>query len=849
MNLQFTLARRYLSGRKLRTLLTTLAVIFGVVVIFGMNIILPTMIEAFQANVTAASGEVDLTLTHKSGGAFPVDTIDKLNAIEGIRAISPVLDRTINLPADFVDNDPTTTDRITVISLIGIDIEKAAMLNVFPIQEGGRVLKIGDNNAAMITQSLANIWKVGVNDDIAIPSINGVTSLTVVGILPPNTTPGNEQIISPLSQVQSITGSEDQINSIEIALKSIDDSERLAVTDQIQEILGSAYQIGSLDSGSELLAGIKLGQAAFNVFGVLALFMGGFIIYNTFRTIIAERRRDIGMLRALGANRKTIIGMVLVEGLIQGILGSVIGIVLGYLFGALIIRLSEGPLNTFIHLTMGKPVVSPLIVIVTLILGVLTTILAGLIPALRASKVSPMDALRPSVAEVEYRKESKPRFIIGLALVILAVFALFTNNMTLVFIGTVLFLLGIILVAPMLLQPISAFLSKIIAVFSKQGMNTLAKGNLTRQSSRVVITTSTSMIAFAIIVALGGMISSLMGMMNQMVRKNLGSDYLFIPPSIAVWNSNIGSGEEFTDQLQSIEGVGEISTLRFAGTSINDQAVSLLGINPETFPIVSGLDFSIGDESSYDELRDERALIVNGSFTLLLGAKTGDSVNLVTANGIQTYKIVAEGSDLLNAKVTTAYMSQENMARDFNITEDVFIQLNLASGVNPEVVEPQIRALASDYPQYSIISGNEYIGQMLSLINIAFIGMYFMLAFLAVPSLIAMVNTLAISVIERKREIGMLRALGATRTQIGRMVTIEALLLALVGTIFGVLAGVYLGYMLIKALAIMFPVTYIFPSVGIFIAIMVGITFGALAAIIPARQASRMQIIEALRYE
>jgi len=849
MNLQFTLAKRYLSGRKLRTLLTTLAVIFGVVVIFGMNIILPTMIEAFQANVTAASGEIDLTLTHRSGGAFSKDVINRLDAIEGIRAISPVLERTINLPVDFVDNDPDTQDQITAISLIGIEIEKSRTLTVYPILEGGRVLEAGDTNAAMISQTLANIWKVGLNENISIPSVNGVVSLKVVGLLPPRTAPGNEQVVIPLSQAQIITGSEDQINSIEIALKSIDDSERLAVTDQIQEMLGSAYQIGSLDSGSELLAGIKLGQAAFNVFGVLALFMGGFIIYNTFRTIIAERRRDIGMLRALGANRKTIIGMILVEGLIQGILGSVIGIALGYLFGALIIRLAEAPLNSFIHLTMGKPVVSPMIVIVTLILGVLTTILAGLIPALRASKVSPMDALRPSVAEVEYRKESKPRFFTGLILLTLAIIALFTNNMTLVFIGTILFLLGIILIAPILLQPIASVLAKIIAVFSKQGTSSLAKGNLTRQSSRVVITTSTSMIAFAIIVALGGMISSLMGMMNQVIRKNLGSDYLFVPPSVSLWSSDLGSGQEFTDQLQSLDGVEEISTLRFAGTLINDQAVSLMGIDPETFPLVSGLDFTVGDETAYTKLSDSQALIVNGSFVVLLGAKTGDSVELITANGIQTYTIVAEGSDLLNAKVTTAFISQANMAKDFNVTEDVFIQLNLTPGTRSEDIDPQIKELAAAYPQYSVISGNDYIGQMMDMINIAFIGMYFLLAFLAVPSLIAMVNTLAISVIERKREIGMLRALGATRKQIGRMITIEALLLALVGTVFGVLAGVYLGYMLIKALAVMFPVTYIFPFFGILIAIIVGITFGALAAVIPARQASHMQIIEALRYE
>jgi putative ABC transport system permease protein len=138
---------------------------------------------------------------------------------------------------------------------------------------------------------------------------------------------------------------------------------------------------------------------------------------------------------------------------------------------------------------------------------------------------------------------------------------------------------------------------------------------------------------------------------------------------------------------------------------------------------------------------------------------------------------------------------------------------------------------------------------MEKLINAIFAGMYFLLAFLALPSLIAMLNTLAINVLERKREIGMIRAVGATRKQVHRMVVAEALLLACVGTAFGILSGMYLGYVIVRALGSLFPMQYSFPLAGVLAGIAIGLLFGALAAVIPARQAARLQVVEALRYE
>ncbi|MFM8426297.1 MAG: ABC transporter permease, partial [Chloroflexota bacterium] len=204
MNLQLTLAARYLNGRKLRTFLTTLAVVFGVLVIFGMNIIMPTMLNALQVNVQSAEGAVDYNVTHISGEPFPANIADKLQGVDGVRVYAASLDRNVNIPADFFDNDPNKPDSITALSLAGIDPEAENTLRAFLIVEG-RILQTGDTSAAVISRSLADTLQVNVGETFRIPSSDGTTELTVVGILPAQITPGNETVWVNLPQAQSIT--------------------------------------------------------------------------------------------------------------------------------------------------------------------------------------------------------------------------------------------------------------------------------------------------------------------------------------------------------------------------------------------------------------------------------------------------------------------------------------------------------------------------------------------------------------------------------------------------------------------------------------------------------------------
>ncbi|TAK14564.1 MAG: FtsX-like permease family protein [Anaerolineae bacterium] len=851
MNLNLMLASRYLGGRKLRTFLTTLAIVFGVVILFGMNIILPSMMQAMEANMKAAAGVVDFSISSVSGDAFDPAVMSRLEGIEEISAVAPSFTRIFNLGADFLDNDPDSPDRITAIQLVGMDPDAVQTLRAFPISSG-RFLQSGDTNAAVISQSLADAQLLTVGDTLTLPSVNGLTDLTLVGILPPRTLPGNEEVYTTLSAAQEMSGQPGRITSIDVnvALDAADQEGRDAVAAEIQSQLGSSYTIGALSSGTDVFAVLQMSQAILSMFGVMALFMGGFIIHNTFRTVLMERQHDIGMLRAVGASRRTILGLFIAEGLIQGVLGTIVGLALGYLLGVGILKAAEGPISAFVNIRLDNPVVSPGIVLLSIVMGIGVTVVAGILPAVRASRITPLEALRPTSAQADFERERGRGFWVGALLVLASIIMLFVGQEAMIAAGGFVFLIGLVFLAPAIVRPVTDMFSVLLGrLYAREGTGEVARGNMLRQPARVATTASASMIGLAVIVAVGAVLTSMTGTMTDVLRQNLGSDYLMVPPSIGLWANNVGASAGLAEELSAIDGVGPVATTRFAGSASDGVAISLLGIDPAIYPQVSGMAFQEGDESAYEVLAAGRAMIVNGAFLMATGAELGDTLELATPDGVQSYRIVAVAADMFNAKVTTAFISQANMAADFGRAEDVLIQLNLEEGAEAETVDTEIRAIMHDYPQFNTIAGRAYVEQMLGYLNAVFSALYFLLAFLAVPSLIAMLNTLTISVIERTREIGMLRAVGATRRQVRRMVTAEALLLAGIGTGMGLLSGLYLGYSWVVAMDAFFPMSYSFPIAGLIAGLATGLIFGALAGLIPARQAAKMDVVAALRYE
>src|SRR5512136_1459398 len=742
MNFQLTLAARYLAGRKLRTFLTTLAIVIGVMVIFGMGIYLPSFTDAFQTSLLSASGQTDVMITHKTGESFSASVLNKVKAIDGVAVIAGSLERVINLPPNFYGKNST----VSVLTLVGIDPTVAPDLHDYRVAQG-RFLEKGDGNVAVISERLADTVGVKLNDTLKLPTTQGVVKLTIIGLTPGKALIGNEQVLVTLTEAQKLFDMSGRISVIEANLTTKDKAQSQAIVNTIKDQLGNTYTLGGLTSGSEFAGAMQIGGLIFNMFGVLSLAMGGFIIFNTFRTIVAERRHDIGMLRAIGANRTTIIGLVLTEGLVQGVVGTAIGIGLGYLLGVGITAVTSSLIKQVMNIEMTI-VVEPSLVVVSIVLGVGVTLLAGLLPALSASRVTPMEALRPSLSQVMQRI-SRIGTLVGAVMIVIAVVGLLTSNFALVALGGILFLVGMVLVAPAVVKPIANVFGALLAlIFAREGTGELAQGNLTRQPSRAAITASATMIGLAIIVGAGGMMFSMVGTVMDMFSRTLGSDYLLIPPSVAVWKGDVGASASLKAKITAAPGVGAVSSLRYAQSSLRsvalktgtgETAISVLGIDPVEYPKLSQMDFQKGDaQEAFSALAaDERNAIVNGILAAGTNLKVGDVIPLATPSGIQEYRIVAIAGEVLSMKINTVYISQANMQQDFHKSEDILYQVNLAPGADAAKVEQWLGQIVEDYPQFRLVAGREYTAEFRKQYDSICVGFYVLLGVWGFPSLSA----------------------------------------------------------------------------------------------------------------
>ncbi len=842
MSIQFTLAWRYLRGRGLRSLLTTLAVVFGVMLIFGLNGIIPTMIDAFSRNLLSAAGRIDLTVTSALNQPFGLDVLDKVTAVRGVAAATPQVQRIAPLPR----KEDAPADALVQLSVIGIDPNTVGEIRDFPLSSG-RVLVSGDGQSAVLSADLAQQLGLQLGGTLTLPAAGGTERFRVVGLLSTATVPGQEQVFVPLRAAQRLFGFGPRINVVEAVFAT--GADRSATEQAVARSLGPDYTIGGLSTNTSLLASLQVGVFAYNMFGVFALATAGFIILNSFRTVVAERRRDIGMLRAIGTSRRTIIGMFLIESLFQGAVGTGLGILAGWGMALGMFAILAPVFETVIHMRIGDPIFTLPTWAEAIGLGIGVTVAAAIVPARAAGRITPMDAMRPQLGEL-YQRRVGARAWIGIALILGSVFGLATANPTLVGFGAVVFLIGTALVAPAVVNPIADWFSRPLELlFAREGA--IARSNLQRNPGRSAITVTAVMLGLASIVAMLSVVTSIFTGFTSYIDKSLSADYMLIPQSIILGQGNVAAGPRLTEKVRSTPGIGPVSALRITQGRVGGGDVQIIGIDPATYPQVAAFEWNTGSsDASLEQLRSGRWVIANGIYASQHGLVVGQAITIDTPNGNRLYHLAGIGNDYLNAKLSTLYTSHDNLARDFNTSNDTLIMANRLPSADPAQVLARLQRIVADYPAFRLYESAQWREEQLTTFSRTMIMFYALVAALALPSLLALVNTLAISVLARTREIGMLRAVGSTRRQIRRMVMAESLLLSAIGTVFGIVSGLWLGYALVVAMgAIGWQMPYDFPWGGVAATLVVGITFGVLAATGPARSAARLDVVQALRHE
>ncbi len=843
MNIQLKLAWRYLWGRKLRTVLTMLAVVLGVALIFGLNGMLPSMIKAFEQSTLAAAGKVDLTVSGNTGNTFSLDVWRRIQRVPGVSVATPSLARAVALPRTGV---VTGSGQVDIVTVNGIEPLTAGKVREYPVVSG-RFLTPADSGAVLGTDLAAKLG-VKVGDTLVLPSAVGTGRFPVVGLLDLPAVPGVEEIFVTLRAAQSLFGqAPDAVNTVDA--KFDPGADRATVEAAVTRALGPDYRIGGIEGASQLLASIQVGQVAINMFGVMALAMGAFIILNTFRTGVAERRHDVGMLRAIGATRGTVIGTFIVESLFQGVIGTAIGLFGGWLIGLGMAAMLRPLAGQYLRFEIGGPEFPPGTWALAIVLGVGVSVAGALIPALSAGRVTPLEALRPQLGAV-YERAAGKRAWVGAGAIVIALLMLATRESGAVFGGAFLFLIGIVLAAPAAITPLAAAFSNLIDIpFPDEG--DIARSNLQRNPGRSAITASAIMVSLAIVIAMLGVMSAITAGFTGYLDKSLGADFIFLPQSLILSQGNIGSGPRLAEEIKRTPGIREVTSLRIAQSKVGASSVQVVGIDPKTYGDMASFEWGKGTtDAAIGQLGQGRTVIANGIYAAQLGISPGDRLVMETPTGPRTYRVVGVGSDYLNAKLSTVYVSQDSLARDFSVTNDLLLMADLTPGYDVTQVHSALSAVLKDYPEFTLWESAQWRAQQVQTLDSAMGFYYVLIGALSLPSLLALLNTLAMSVLARTREIGMLRAVGSTRRQIRRMVMAESVLLATIGTAFGIVAGTWLGYALVASMnSVGFPMPYVFPFQPVLVTIVVGVGFGVVAALIPARQAARLDVVQALHYE
>lgn len=434
---------RYLNGRRLRTVLTTLAIVFGVALIFTINVVLPAAADAFKQSLSSISG-ADISITSVSGESFAAESaLSDTAAVEGVEAVTGVLRRQFSVPT-FSGNNLGDSSQLT---LIGVDPTQT--VRQFAVSEG-RFLQQGDTGAAILPAGIAELApELKIGTTFPLITAGGLKLYTVVGFLADQGDPSAPEIYVTLADAQAAFNQPGLINTVDIAV--VGGADRDAVAAEVQQTLGDNFKLNAESNSSTIMAAMQVGFAIFNLLGILALFLGAFLIFNTFRTVVIERRHDIAMLRAVGATRRQITLMIVIESLVQGAIGTLLGLILGYLMAVVGMNYVGQIWTTFLSRGTLEWQVSPSAVLVAVVLGMLTALLAGYWPARAAGKTSPLEALRPATtASVE--RAARWSLIVGVVLMLLAVIMLIMGSRGAVG-GALLFLIGMLIAAPGLVMP------------------------------------------------------------------------------------------------------------------------------------------------------------------------------------------------------------------------------------------------------------------------------------------------------------------------------------------------------------------------------------------------------------
>jgi putative ABC transport system permease protein len=854
-----TVALRGLAGRKLRASLTALAIVLGVAMISGTYVLTDTINRGFDTIFTDSYKNSDVVISGKvafkgdSGGSsspgFPDSVLAKVRALPDVTAAEgSVTDESTRL----IGRNGKTIASGGAPSL-GFSVDpKEGRFNPLTLVQGR--WPAGERQVA-IDKRTADKKHYTVGDKIGVAARGPEEEFTVTGIAKfgsVSSIGGATLAIFDVRTAQRLFDKEGKLDAVRVASKPGVSDQKLQ--SEIRPLLpptatvksaAEQAQEDSEDSGSFT----NFLQKFLLAFAGIALFVGSFVIANTLSITIAQRMREFATLRTIGASRRQVMWSVIVESLIIGVLASVVGLFLG-------VGLAKGLNQLFVVVGIDLPkkgtVFATRTIVVSLVVGTLVTLLASLRPAFRATRVPAIAAVREGAILPRSRlARLGPApgilvLVIGIALLSYGAFASGISGALRIFslvVGVLLLFLGVALVAPRLVPPLASVLGW-PATRIGGAAGSLARENAMRNPGRTASTAAALMIGLALV--------TFVAVLGKGIRTSFESavDELFVADYALTSSSGFGFDpitKEVGVAAAKAPEVTAASSVRAGDGRLFGQTENVTAVDPN-MPKVIRVDWVRGSDAVPAQLGRDGAF-VEKDYAKKHHLTLGSPLRLETPTGkfvrLKLKGIFKEPNG--GSPFGTVTISSREFDSVYPQPKDLYTFLNMRGGETDANKAALKRALAV-FPDAKVQTQSEFKHNQEKFLNIVLNLLYVLLGLSVIVSLFGIVNTMVLTVFERTRELGMLRAVGMTRRQVRRMIRHESIVTTLIGGVLGMAVGFLLAGLVIRALkseGIVFAVPYL----SLFILALAAIAAGMLAAIFPARRASRIRILRALQYE
>ncbi|GIF67424.1 membrane protein [Asanoa ishikariensis] len=838
-----------LLARKVRLVLSGLAVVLGVMFVAGSFVLTDTLSRSFDSIFSDVYSQTDVTVAGKA--KVEIDELDGEPVPSNIpqSAITTVS----ALPGVAQARGVIAADGATMIGSNG-----KAVGSFGPPQLGENWM--GENELTQLREGrgptaddeiavnvgLATAGKVKVGDQVGVLTLDAKQRMfTIVGTFGYS---GDRDSLGGVNEVaftepvaqRLMLGEPGVFSSIDV--RATDGTSPEALKQQVASALGADYTVRTgTEAAADDAQGLKSALGFFNNillgFAGVALFVGIFLIINTFSIVVAQRTKELALLRAIGAGRRQVIGSVLTEAVIVGTIASVIGLGAGIGVGALLAFLASKFSGGLALAGLGVP---PIAIIASFVVGLVVTVIAAVMPALRASRIPPIAAMA-DVATPD-RPLTKITWIGGvltaIALALLGVGLYADGGIMLVAGGVLLTFIGVALLTPVLSRPVVGLLGRI---FSWSVPGKLGRLNSGRNPRRTAITAAALMVGIALVTGVGVIVSS--------AKTSIAGAVESVDAQLIIQGTQTGPraptfAPAVVDQAKAVPGVRDVVGVASDLATVDGEQQFVTSVTDAApIPGIYGSTAVAGSISS----QGPDQVIVNADAAKEHNWSVGSVLTVQLTRGAE-HRYTVSGIAPTDKSIGEIMLPAAAMA-EFTQPALSLGFVRLDEGTAVASVQPKIEALVADNPLVSVIDQDTFTQQQSGMLDQVLVMIQILLALAILIAVLGIINTLALSVMERTRELGLLRAIGLGRAATMRMITVEAVVISVFGALLGVVVGTGLGAAVVRALRDEGFTDLTLPWSTIVLYLGVAALVGVVAAILPSIRAARLNVLGAIAHE